>query len=191
MMDGLHTEKIMIENKINDFKKCLQFSLSIQQHFDNTVLLKMIPYAKEVIKTPTDLDKQGIDYCVRCQDDSIITVDAKSRQMGAKRFWHNGEPELCLERYSDVDAKIVGWLFKNSPIHPDYILYTFDKSDTDMVYLFPFHLLKKATITNGKQWADRYKIRKQPNGRYWSDAIFVPASVLIEAVSREMQMKVS
>lgn len=179
---------------MNNFSQCLEYSLGSRLSFDETVLLQMIPNAVKVIKTEMAEDKLGVDYIVYLKDGSKITIDAKTRQPNSSRYWRYGEPELCIERYSVVECKKLGWLLKDSEIHPDYILYTFDKSDSDKVYLIPFLLLKKAVYTNGIKWREKYKIFTQPNssyGGYHSDAMFIPASVLIKAVSDEMVATVS
>ena len=174
---------------MNNFTECYEYSMGAREQFDASVILKFMPNGATVEKTDSSLDKQGVDYIVTLKDGSTVTIDAKTRKPGAGRYWH-GEPELCLERYSVVEEKKVGWLFKNSPVHPDYILYTFDKSDTDKFYIFPYVLLRKAAYVNWKLWERRYGIRRQGNtshGGYNSDAIFVPAGVLVRAVSAQME----
>ena len=179
---------------MNDFDKCYQYSLGAREKFDESILLKMLaPRAKTVHKTNANLDKKGVDYIVVFNDGSQVTVDAKTRMPGASKYWRHGEPELCLERYSVVELKKVGWLFKHGDVHPNYILYTFDEKDSKNVYLIPFTLLRSAGYKHGKNWAEKYGITKQANtsyGGYHSDAIFVPASVVIRAVSNEMMYAV-
>lgn len=174
---------------MNSFRQCFEYSIGQRELFDEDVLRNAIPYCMSVYKTNADTDRKGVDYIVTLTDGSQITVDAKTRQKGAKRWWKQEEPELALEKYSVVELKKVGWLFKNSAVHPDYILYTFDKSDSDKFYLVPYVLLRKAAYKRWKHWENQYGVKKQLNsnhGGYTSDAIFVPASVLIGAVAHEM-----
>ena len=174
---------------INDFKKCFQYSLGAREKFDESVLLKLLWKSVNVKKTDKDTDKQGVDYIVTFKDGSIATIDSKTRMPGSSKFWKHGEPELCIERYSVVEEKIKGWLLKESDIHPDYILYTFDAKDTPNVYLIPFILLRNATFKHGKTWRDTYGLKVQRSEyktEYHSDALFVPASIVIKAVSEEM-----
>lgn len=174
---------------MNNFYECYEYSIGNREQFDASLLKKAIHQCAGVEKTGEKMDKQGVDYVATLKDGSTVTIDAKTRKPGASRWWSGKEPDLCLERYSVVEQKIVGWLFKQSAIHPDYILYTFDKSDTDRFYLIPYMLLRKAAFVRWRMWEQKYGVKKQPNdshGGYTSDAVFVPASVVIAAIADEM-----
>lgn len=174
----------------NNFEECYRFSLGERERFDKSLLKGFFPLYDEVYKTQEGEDKQGVDYHVTRSDGSEVTIDAKTRKPGARKYWRHGEPELCIERYSIVEKKVKGWLFKDSPVHPDYIMYTFDRQDTEFFYVVPYQQLRKAAFKHGKQWAEKYGIKEQPNegfGRqYHSDAVFVPASVVLQAIKEEM-----
>ena len=164
-------------------------SLHYTTRFDKDLIVDVIPGCANVVKTKPNVDKLGVDYIAVLKDGSEVTIDAKTRRPGSSKFWKSGEPELCLERYSVVEQKKIGWLFKSSTIHPDYILYTFDRNDTDKFYLIPYLLLRKAAWKYWRSWATRYGVKQQPNdsyGGYTSDAVFVPASMVISAVSEQM-----
>lgn len=176
----------MGRERLNDFYQCLEYSLGSRQEFDISLLISHIPDCVSVEKTDVETDKSGIDYIATLRDGSQVTIDAKTRKAGATRYWKHGEPELALERYSVVEKKIVGWLLKDSKTHPDYILYTFDRRDTDKYYFIPYLLLRKVAYRNGRIWRDTYGLTKQPNHGYYSDAIFVPASVVLKAVYATM-----
>ena len=105
-------------------------SLHYTTRFDKDLIVDVIPGCANVVKTKPNVDKLGVDYIAVLKDGSEVTIDAKTRRPGSSKFWKSGEPELCLERYSVVEQKKIGWLFKSSTIHPDYILYTFDRNDT-------------------------------------------------------------
>ncbi len=172
---------------MNSFTDCFEYSIGSREQFD-IELLKSHIRCESVEKTDDETDKLGIDYIVTFKDGSKMTVDAKTRKPGAKRYWTDG-PELALEQYSVVENKKIGWLFKRSETHPDYILYTFDKSDTDNFYIIPFVLLKKAAFINWSEWEKQFGIKKQPNSDfngYTSSALFVPASIVLEAVAKQM-----
>lgn len=174
---------------MNNFNQCYEYSLGARERFDTSLLSKFIPNFKSVIKTDSETDKKGIDYIATLRDGSTITIDAKTRVKGSSKYWKNNEPELALEQWSVVEQKKVGWVFKDSDQHPNYILYTFDRSDTDKFYFIPYLLLRKAAYRNWKQWEKMYGIKYQPNnshGGYTSSAIFIPANTLISAVSNEM-----
>lgn len=177
---------------MNNFADCYEFSMGSRKQFDIDMLKSHIR-CERIEKTNAETDKQGIDYIVTFKDGSTMTVDAKARKPGASKYWKAG-PELALEQYSVVEMKKVGWLFKESTVHPDYILYTFDKADANCFYIIPFVLLKKVAYTHWRDWERQYGIKKQPNdsfGGYTSTALFVPAGVLLDAVSEEMTGRVS
>ena len=177
-----------MEAHSNNFWAWRAYSMGNRQQFDISMLVEIIPNYAGAVKTGLDVDKQGVDYIVSLTDGSSVTIDAKTRKAGSSKWWQNGV-ELCLERYSVVEQKKVGWLFKDSTVHPDYILYTFDRSDTDKYFLIPYLLLRKAAYRHWKEWEARYGIKKQPNsshGGYTSDAVFVPATVVMKAVTDEM-----
>lgn len=167
---------------MNYFNDCLAFSLGEREAVDAEILKELIPDCVKVDKTDVEMDKSGIDYIATLKDGSTVTIDAKTRRPGAKKWWNYGEPELPLEKYSVVEIKEIGWLFKDSKVHPDYILFTFDKSDTDKCYFIPYTLLRKACYRNGREWKAKYPLKVQPNIGYSSNALMVPASVVINAV---------
>lgn len=171
---------------MNDFNECLEFSLGAREQFDFCILQSHIPKCERIEKTDIAMDKSGVDYIAHLRDGSTVTIDAKARKPGASRFWKNGEPDLALEQYSVCESKVVGWLFKDSNIHPDYILFTFDKSDCDKYYFIPFVLLQKAAWRNWKRWERQFQLLKQPNRGYHSSALFVPASIVCDAVKAVM-----
>ena len=173
---------------MNNFFDCYEYSLGNRERFDVSLLKNVIPYCSDVRKTDADVDKQGVDYVATLKDGSIVTIDGKTRKAGSKRYW-KGEPELALEAYSVVEKKVIGWLFKDSKTHPDYVLYTFDRADSDKYYLVPYILLRKAALKYWKRWESQYGMKYQPNethGGYTSSALFVPASTLLTAVSEQM-----
>ena len=178
--------------RLNDFKECLEYSLGEREQFDEKILKQHFPWVEEVIKTDTETDKTGIDYIAKSKDGSSFTIDAKTRMPGCSKYWKDNTPELCLEGHSDCEKGIAGWLFKNSVNHPDYILYTFSRKDTNRYYLVPFQLLKKATYQHAEQWKLKYGIKYQKNKGGWtSSAIFVPAPEVLTAINELMKGEIS
>ena len=173
---------------IHDFYEKLEYSLTVQQKFDIAILKEKFGWT-DVKKTPKEIDKNGIDYIVTLKDGAKINIDGKTREYGASKWWKYGEPELAIEFWSVFPTETTkgdkGWTFKENT-NVDYILYTFHESDSNKFYLFPFQLLRTASIKHGKEWKNKYGIKTQPNERYESKAVFVPASVLINAVNEEM-----
>ena len=136
-----------------------------------------------VEKTDIETDKTGVDYYAHLKSGVIVKVDAKRREAGASRFWKS-EPELAIETWSVFKTK-VGWTFnKGSPA--EYILYSFEPCDSNNFYLIPFQLLRNAAFDNGREWRDTYHEKTQYSGGWESRCIFVPASVVLNAVCRAM-----
>lgn len=170
---------------MNDWNEKFEYSLSAQQAFDVSLLKIHLPHCTDIRKTDTEQDKKGVDYIATLKGGAEVLIDAKTRTPGSKKYWKNGEAELALETWSVVDKKL-GWTL-NDKTEVDYILYTFSPAEWDKYYFFPFQLLRKAFISNGKQWQSVYGKKIQytrSNTVSWcSEAIFVPASVVVRAVS--------
>lgn len=170
---------------MNDFFKKLRYSLGEQQKFDKDILKNHIPFCVSVEKTDTETDKTGIDYVATLRGGAKIYIDAKTREPGCSRYW-KGEPELAIETWSVVEHRITGWTFKESS-QVDYILYTFPEQDCKEYFFIPFQSLRKASIDNWHKWTSEYKRKKQVNRTYHSEAMFIPASVVLDAVQETMK----
>ena len=174
---------------MNDFSECLAYSLGAQEQFDASVLKKHFSWIETIEKTDIETDKTGIDYIAILKDGSKFTIDAKTRKSGCSQYWKDNIPELCLEKYSICERNVIGWLFKKSKNHPDYILYTFPQSETDKYYLLPYQLLRKAAFIHWREWESEYGEKFQENAGWTSSAIFVPAPVVINAIQEIMEGK--
>ena len=174
---------------IHDFQSNLAYSLDANTGFDLAILKNKIDGCVDVQKTDVETDKTGVDYVATLRRGATINIDGKTRKQGASRYWRYGEPELALEIYSVVPSEYnqgkIGWtLNESSPV--DLILFTFDSSDSNMFYLLPFQHLRMAFRRNGRYWAKKYGIKTEYSNSWRSQAIFVPASVVISALSIEM-----
>ena len=168
-----------------DFDERLKFSLDGKVDNDKQLLKDIFLGCIDVQKTSEEIDKQGIDYIVILKDGAEIFVDVKTREKGASKYWKYGEPELAIEIWSVYKTK-VGWTFsKKSAV--DYILYTFDFSDSRQYYLLPFQQLRIVSQKNYYSWKNQYKVAMQDSYAWQSQAIFVPASIVINAIQNEMQ----
>jgi len=170
------------------FRKKKAFSLADRQGFDINIIKHHFNGCVNVVKTDLKMDRTGVDYIATLDKGAEIYIDAKARERGASRFW-SGEPELALEIWSVIpdgqqEGK-QGWTLSESTL-VDYILYTFDASDSEQYYILPFQLLRKAFIHRFWLWKQQYGSWTQNSVRWRSESMFVPASVVIQAVSEEM-----
>ena len=172
---------------MNDWNEKFGYSISSQQIKDIGIIKRHLPGCISVEKTGEDLDRKGIDYIATLRGGATVLVDAKTRMPGSKQYWKNGEVELALETWSVVESKKPGWPFKQDS-NVDYILYTFDSSDWDKCYFFPFQLLRKAFIQHYNEWIEKYGRKTQVSNSWTSECIFVPASVIVSAVSEAMEI---
>ena len=136
-------------------------------------------------------DRNGVDYWATLRHGAVVGIDHKLREAGCSRFWRGGPPELALEIWSVIPMAgaprgVVGWTL-NQAKNTDYILYTFDAGDSDRAYLLPFQLLRMSFIRYMRTWDKRYEVHDQDSGRWKSRAVFVPAPVVVRAVTDEMQ----
>lgn len=174
---------------MNDFTEKLEYSLGEAQKFDASLLMKHIPRCVSVEKTNIEMDKKGVDYIARLAGGAEIYIDAKTRTKGQSKYWKSGKdgmkiPELALEVWSVVGKK-AGWTInEDSPV--DYILYTFHESDCRSYYFLPFQLLRQSFRKNFQDWKKKYGVKVQINNGWKSTAIFVPAPVVVNAITAEM-----
>ena len=169
-----------------DFLTDLEYSMGERERFDIDLLKRVIPDAVSVCKTDVAQDKKGVDYSVRLSGGATINIDAKTRR---SINIVDGSPELALELWSVVprngNAGKAGWTW-NTETNVDLILYTFPTHLWDRFYLFPFHHLRVAFITNGKRWFQNYRHSVQKNKGWDSACLFVPAREVIRAVLEQM-----
>ena len=183
--------------KTFDFNEKLEFSLGAHEDFDIGILQRIFKFA-DIKKTDEETDrKTGVDYIATLRKGGTVNIDAKTREPGASKFWKfnpNQEPELALEIWSakpvDGNKGKAGWTLDESS-NVDYILYTFDKSDTNKFYFIPLQLLRISYLEHYNEWNAKYKHGKQyttKSGSGWhSECIFVPASVILSEINKHMQ----
>ena len=175
---------------IHDFGEKLAFSLGERENFDMDILKNAITGCVTVEKTDDEADRAGVDYIATLRRGALVTIDAKAREKGASRFWKNGEPELALEKWSVCPNEWfpgkAGWTLSERS-NVDLILYTFDPEDCRDFYLIPFQHLRMAFVKNIIDWQNKYHIKKQKSGEWTSEAVFVPASVVLKAVTEQMK----
>lgn len=175
-----------------DFYERLKISMeSLQLETDRKTLENYFPDVRSVRKSDIEDDKSGIDYIVTLQSGVEIGVDVKTRDKGCGKFWRNG-PELALETWSQKWPKysqrgnVVGWTV-DSTKKCQYIMFKFDRADSETVYIMPFQQLNKAFRRNMRTWyrAFKHDEQRQRTAAYVSECIFVPANIVIDAVTAE------
>lgn len=178
-----------------EFFDKLNYSFEVTSKFDMEVLKQVIPNCRDVRKSSMERDKFGIDYIATLKGGSEVYIDGKTREVGTSKWWKYGEPELALETWSVCpggkyntpnNLKKPGWSWDSSKLS-DLILYTFHPSDTSNAYILPFQHIRMAVHKYMREWIAKYGMKTQEteiNGfRYESQAVFIPASVLVEAIS--------
>ena len=158
-----------------------------RQKFDIDLLKQAIPNCVQVIKTDEATDKSGVDYIATLDGGAEIRIDGKARRKGAVK--KGCEPPLALEIWSvcpeNGKSGKPGWTCSRST-NVDMILYTFDHDDCENFYLIPFQHLRMAFQRNYRAWSEIWEPRYQNNGSYRSKAMFVPANLVIDAVTEQM-----
>jgi hypothetical protein len=132
----------------------------------------------------TEMDRLGIDYIASLRGGAQVYIDAKARDVGCSQWW-KGEPELALEDWSVVrengNPGKVGWTLDESK-QTNLVLFTFDPEDTQLCYLVSFQLLRVAFRRNYNPWLRQYKQDTQQSPGWRSHCVFVPVSVVFDAI---------
>jgi hypothetical protein len=175
---------------IHDFKHDLDWSKGTSAADDQLTILNMLDGCQKVEISSNLLDLSGVDYVATLRNGAAILIDGKTRKPGCSKFWRMG-PELALEtwsvkpggKYRMADQrKKIGWtLCEHKRV--DFILFKFDPADCEIAYLICFQLLRIAFRRNHKNWYRCYKVDIQDNRNFESEAVFVPATVVLKAVS--------
>jgi hypothetical protein len=173
-----------------NFKERLEFSQGARQDSDKETIQRLLDGCQSVSIASTELDRIGVDYIAKLRRGAEVYIDAKTREPGCSRYWR-GEPELAIEIWSVIPGgryniprsrSKAGWTLDEGKV-TDLVLYVFDKQDSETAYLLPFQPLRMAARRNGQEWMGNYKTDIQNNGTWESMAVFVPASVVIGAVT--------
>lgn len=95
--------------------------------------------------------------------------------------------------WSVVEQRVTGWTLSEAK-QTDLILFVFDRDDCETCYLVPFQHLRMAFRRYIGEWVLKYKRAKQntrdARGRRWtSSCVFVPAPVVLDALTEVSQGK--
>lgn len=169
-----------------DFDTQLAFSVTSNGRSLPEIILATLPGVISVEKTDTVIDKSGVDYIATLRRGAAVNIDLKLRSQGCSAYWRYGEEELSLETWSVVPERgnvgKCGWTLDESKA-THYTLHVFDPSDSNRVFLLPFQLLRKAFRTRVRDWYDLYRHEFQRSGPWKSECVFVPASVVLSAIT--------
>lgn len=170
----------------------LDYSRGVREKNDLATVQNLIAGCVSVVKTDSITDRAGVDYIATLRKGAEVTIDGKTRTRGCSKYWRSG-PELALELWSVIpehgSTGKAGWTVCETK-NVDYILFTFDPSDSDLVFLYPFQLLRMTFRKNYYIWkAQGYKTDIQSSGSWKSECIFIPESVVWAAMRQVMTGK--
>lgn len=179
---------------IHHFEEKLAWSRGIRQATDKAAIERMIPGCVSVCDADEDMDRAGIDYIARLRRGAVLYIDAKRRRRGCSRYWREG-PEFALEIWSVLpggkygiprDRAKTGWTLCEKK-DTDLIFFAFDTRDSDEVFLIGFQHLRMAFRAHIREWMENYKVDVQDSERWESQCVYVPATVVLEAVRHVSQ----
>jgi len=166
------------ETRLSNFQADLQYSIDNRDNENLDAFYKKAFPLAEKIEFVDDLSmqKKGIDKIIHFKDGKQITVDEKKRR--------KDYGDILIELQSNVEKKTLGWLYYSQC---DYIVYAVMPTGT--IYLLPVLLLRMAWVKNKNKWLSEYPKKYADNGFYYTENIPIPANVLLEAISAEMNQK--
>lgn len=186
---------------MTDFDKDLAWSKAGRsQGSDLETVKALIPGCVELEVASVRDDQSGTDYFATLRRGARIKIDAKNRKPGASKWWTlkdgKKEEDLALERWSVMpggdyetpqEKAKAGWTLSEQN-DTDFILFKFDPSDSENVFLFSFQLLRIAFRRHINEWESQFKVGIQSSrngyGTAWqSQCVFVPVSVVFRAVN--------
>ncbi|MAT39197.1 MAG: hypothetical protein CL946_06305 [Ectothiorhodospiraceae bacterium] len=141
-------------------------------------LHEAIPQATAVEVACEADDKRGCDFWVTLYSGRKLAVDAKIRSTDCRKYGNN---DICLEVWSDIDGKRIGWTLDRSKI-TDYVCWYW--SSTDRFAIFPFLPLQAVFKVCGPQWLNQYGRQRQQNRGYVSESVFVPIVTIHDALNQ-------
>lgn len=178
------------------FVDMLNYSRGVREQTDAMTIQTMISGCNSVTKTDVEDDRAGVDYIATLRGGATVLIDAKTRTAGCSKYWKQG-PELALEKwsvmpggkYGTLQGK-TGWTLCETK-NVDYILFTFDPSDSVEVFLYPYQLLRMTFRRMLNQWWGVYKKDTQDSRGWESQCVFVPESVVWAALRDSMRVQVA
>jgi hypothetical protein len=175
-----------------DFQTQLAFSVDSGGRPFEQIISDTLPGVVTVVKTDVAVDKTGVDYIATLRGGSRINIDVKLRSKGCSKYWKNGAEELALETWSVMPEGCckgkAGWTLDEAK-DTHYTLHVFSGNDSGSAYLLPFQLLRKAFRVNAREWMNRFRVEIQSSGKWKSQCVFVPAFIVMDAISNASFVK--
>ena len=172
-----------------DFNERLKFSKGERGEKDVKFLKQAIKNCISVRETDVETDKKGVDYIATLKGGAEIGIDVKARDKGVSKYWKDGQEDLVLEVWSvypdERNEGKFGWTLSDKT-NVDFILYTFDETDSEKCYLLPYQLLRMAFLRNGYEWMKKYGTKLSNSGTWSTQVVFVPATEVLKALEYEM-----
>lgn len=162
--------------KVNDFGVDLQYSLDQEEcELLDCFYHRAFPSICR-IELIEDLERQrrGMDKILHFNSGYQISLDEKKRR--------KDYGDILLETWSQYENLKRGWLYT---AQCDYIVYAI--MPTQIVYLLPVLLLKKAWHNNKDLWLNNHEGVQSHNKNYTTINIAIPINVLMEAIQAEMK----
>jgi hypothetical protein len=162
---------------IHDFHKSLDESRAYTDApWWQEVYTQAFPNVRSIVSVRDDgwAQRGGIDRLITLACGRTVTVDEKVR----KKDW----PDILLERWSDEDRRIPGWVQK--PLACEFIAYAMVPSQK--CYLLPTLTLQRAWRCHGRDWCEQYNEIRARNNGYVTLSVAVPTGTLFSALDSAM-----
>ncbi len=144
-------------------------------------LRQRFPEVLSIQRAALENDKQGADFILEFRHCQFRLVDAKVR---SKDYARLGQPDICLEIWSNEQRKVPGWAIDDSKL-TDYVLFAW--TDTERAALFDYRMLRAVVKAHISAWQRSYRTAQQrtthASGSFTSSVIFVPGASLAEAIA--------
>ncbi len=171
----------------HDFKECLAFSHSFEDHpVWAAVYSKAFPDMIDFISYRQDgfWQREGIDRGVMLSNTKQIFIDEKVRGRSKK----TGEvyDDIALEYLSDNARNTPGWVCK--PLRADFIAYLI--APLGICHLLPVIQLQSAWVKHGEQWKEDAKKHVWAKNRgYYTVSVPVRPEILYKAMGNQLRVR--
>lgn len=169
--------------KSYSFEKKLIASKGLIESCDVLEILRLrLPGCVDAVSTSTEIDRTGVDWLATLLSGRVVGVDVKTRDKDYLRFGHD---DVALETWSVIGSR-VGWTRDESKVC-EWVLWVW--KDTGRFFLVPFLPLCCVFAQRWEDWSEIYKkaIQRTPSTSkfksYQSECVFVPRSVIVDAIA--------